>query len=152
MSLRARQKIRAPRRGLNTNKTDDFETNWEGLSTFLKKIHTKDASNLSFEQLYRNAYNIVLMMRGDELYERVKKLEQEWLDTEVQKRVTAAISSILLQAKDQAEIQDQENERRDTGEKFLNVLREAWEDHQISMGMITDVLMYMVWLRADVPD
>ncbi|PIG81736.1 cullin-3 [Aspergillus arachidicola] len=143
MAMRARQKIRAPRRGLNTNKTDDFETNWEGLSTSLKKIHTKDASNLSFEQLYRNAYNIVLMMRGDELYERVKKLEQEWLDTEVQKRVTAAISSILLQAKDQAGIQDQENERRDTGEKFLNVLREAWEDHQISMGMITDVLMYM---------
>ncbi|KAE8369440.1 Cullin [Aspergillus caelatus] len=143
MAMRARQKIRAPRRGLNTNKTDDFETNWEGLSTSLKKIHTKDASNLSFEQLYRNAYNIVLMMRGDELYERVKKLEQEWLDTEVQKRVTAAISSILLQAKDHTEIQDQENERRDTGEKFLNVLREAWEDHQISMGMITDVLMYM---------
>ena len=92
------------------------------------------------------------MMRGDELYERVKKLEQEWLDTEVQKRVTAAISSILLQAKEQTEIQDQENERRDTGEKFLNVLKEAWEDHQISMGMITDVLMYMVWPCADMFD
>ncbi|KAE8373084.1 Cullin [Aspergillus bertholletiae] len=143
MAMRARQKIRAPRRGLNTNKNDDFETNWEGLSTSLKKIHTKDASNLSFEQLYRNAYNIVLMMRGEELYERVKMLEQGWLDTEVQKRVTVAVSSVLLQAMDQAEIQDQENERRDNGERFLNVLKEAWEDHQVSMGMITDVLMYM---------
>ncbi|KAB8234949.1 Cullin-3 [Aspergillus alliaceus] len=143
MSLRARQKIRAPRRGLNTNKTDDFETNWDGLSTALKKIHTKDASSLSFEQLYRNAYNMVLAMRGEELYERVKRLEKEWLATEVQKWVTSAISSMLLQSKDQVEIQDQENERRDTGEKFLSVLREAWEDHQICMGMITDVLMYM---------
>jgi cullin 3 len=112
----------------------------------LKKIHTKDASHLSFEQLYRNAYNIVLMMRGVDLYERVKKLEQEWLDSEVQKRVNSAIPSILLPAKSQTqtELQDQANERRDTGEKFLGVLREAWEDHQISMGMITDVLMYMV--------
>ncbi|KAF7587931.1 Cullin-3 [Aspergillus hancockii] len=145
MAMRARQKIRAPRRGLNTNKADDFDTNWDALSSSLKKIHTKDASNLSFEQLYRNAYNIVLMMRGLDLFERVKKLEQEWLDSEVQKRVNSAISSILLQAQDQtqAEMQDQANERRDTGEKFLDVLKEAWEDHQISMGMITDVLMYM---------
>lgn len=41
-------------------------------------------------------------------------------------------------------MQDQSNERRAAGEKFLSVLREAWEDHQLCMGMITDVLMYMV--------
>ncbi|PYH77726.1 cullin protein [Aspergillus uvarum CBS 121591] len=143
MAMRARQRIRAPRRGLTANKGDDFETNWVDLSTSLKKIHTKDASNLSFEQLYRNSYNIVLMMRGEDLYERIKKLEQDWLEDEVKTRVTAAISSSLLLAKELAEVQDQANERREAGERFLAAMKEAFEDHQLCMGMITDVLMYM---------
>ncbi|KAI9926923.1 cullin-3 [Aspergillus wentii] len=143
MAMRARQKIRAPRRGLTANKTDDFDTTWNVLASSLREIHTKNASTLSFEELYRNAYRIVLMTRGDELYERVKQLEKDWLDNDVQKRITAAISSSLLLAKEPADMQDQSNERRAAGEKFLNVLKEAWEDHQLCMGMITDVLMYM---------
>lgn len=88
-------------------------------------------------------------MRGHDLYERVKQLEREWLETEVRSWVNAAISPSLLFAQDALDIQDQANERRAAGERFLAVLRETWEDHQLSMGMITDVLMYMV--RIDCP-
>lgn len=126
------------------NKPDDFDTTWAVLSSSLREIHTKNASNLSFEELYRNAYRIVLMGRGADLYERVKQLEEDWLWHSVQKRVTDAISPSLTQAKDPTDAQDQSNERRAAGEKFLTVLREAWEDHQLCMGMVTDVLMYMV--------
>lgn len=79
-----------------------------------------------------------------ELYDRVKQLEGDWLGQEIQKRITASITSSLLLAKEPVDVQDQSNERRAAGEKFLSVLREAWEDHQLCMGMITDVLMYMV--------
>ncbi|KAL4810859.1 Cullin [Aspergillus unguis] len=143
MALRARQKIRAPRKGLAASGTDGFESNWKDLSSMLTRIHTKDASELSFEQLYRNSYNIVLIQRGDELYERTKQLEKEWLCESVQKRVIAGISPSLLLAKEVVDIQDQATERRAAGEKFLSVLKEAWEDHQLCMQMITDVLMYM---------
>ncbi|KAL4955545.1 Cullin [Aspergillus filifer] len=143
MALRARQKIRAPRRGLGATGTDGFETNWKDLSNSLTRIHTKDASDLSFEQLYRNSYNIVLVQRGDDLYERTKTLEKEWLCGEVQKRVVAGISPSLLLAKDAVDLQDQATERRAAGEKFLSVLKDVWEDHQLCMQMITDVLMYM---------
>lgn len=110
----------------------------------MKEIHTKNASSLSFEELYRNAYRIVLMSRGDELYERVKQLERDWLYYDVQDRITSAIAPILLRDGEATDLQDQANERRAAGEKFLNALKEAWEDHQLCMGMITDVLMYMV--------
>ncbi|KAL4945657.1 hypothetical protein BDV06DRAFT_184203 [Aspergillus oleicola] len=143
MALRARQKIRAPRRGLAASGTDGFESNWKDLSDSLTRIHTKDASDLSFEQLYRNSYNIVLIQRGDDLYERTKGLEKEWLCGEVQKRVVAGISPSLLLAKEAVDLQDQATERRAAGEKFLSVLKEIWEDHQLCMQMITDVLMYM---------
>ena len=115
-------------------------------------IHTKNASSLSFEQLYRNSYNIVLMTRGNDLYDKVKELEQEWLDTDVQKRVTAAIVPGLLVEKETADVGDQANEKRAAGEKFLVALKEAWEDHQLCMSMITDVLMYMVSLHSAMND
>ena len=37
-------------------------------STAIGEIHNKNASSLSFEELYRNAYNLVLHKHGDLLY------------------------------------------------------------------------------------
>ncbi|OJJ45413.1 hypothetical protein ASPZODRAFT_144045 [Penicilliopsis zonata CBS 506.65] len=142
-AMRARQKIRAPRRGLAASKPDDFDSIWATLAASLREIHTKNASTLSFEELYRQAYRIVLISRGEELYENVKQLEKKWLCSEVQKQVTAAISPSLLLEQEPADAQDQSNERRAAGERFLNALKSAWEDHQLCMGMFTDVLMYM---------
>jgi cullin 3 len=127
-------------------KTDDFDSIWTVLSSSLTEINTKNASSLSFEALYRHAYKIVLMMRGDELYEKVSSLESKWLETNVQKRITDSISSSLVRAQNTTDAQDQSSERREAGEKFLAVLKDAWEDHQLCMGMVTDVLMYMVGL------
>ena len=84
------------------------------------------------------------MGRCVELYDRVKQLEGDWLGQEIQKRITSSITSSLVLAQEPVDVQDQSNERRAAGEKFLSVLRGAWEDHQLCMGMITDVLMYMV--------
>lgn len=127
-------------------KVDDFDTLWNVLSSSLHEIHTKNASTLSFEELYRNAYRIVLMMRGEELYEKVKQLEMDWLQDTVQKRIIDSISPILARTQNSTDIQNESNERRAAGERFLAVVKEAWEDHQLCMGMITDVLMYMVSL------
>lgn len=87
------------------------------------------------------------MTRGPELYENVKRQEENWLRGTVQKRITDSISSTLVRAQAATEIQDQSEERRAAGEKFLSAFKEAWEDHQLCMSMITDVLMYMVSLN-----
>lgn len=84
------------------------------------------------------------MMRGEELYEKVKHFETDWLRDTVQRRITESISPVLVRAQASMDVQDQSDTRRAAGEKFLAVLKEAWEDHQLCMGMITDVLMYMV--------
>ncbi|KAK3076578.1 Cullin-3, partial [Teratosphaeriaceae sp. CCFEE 6253] len=49
----------------------DFHTTWAILETAFGEIHTKNASALSFEELYRYAYKIVLKKKGEELYNRV---------------------------------------------------------------------------------
>ncbi|CAM9903661.1 unnamed protein product, partial [Heterosigma akashiwo] len=38
---------------------------WSALSGAIDEIHNKNASALSFEELYRNAYNLVLHKHGE---------------------------------------------------------------------------------------
>ncbi|CAG8183794.1 unnamed protein product [Penicillium nalgiovense] len=142
-AMRARHKIRAPRRGVSHANTEDFDSIWTVLSSSLTEINTKNASTLAFEEIYRHAYKIVLMMRAPDPYEQVKKLEQDWLKTNVRTLIIDSISSSLVRAQKSTDAQDQSSERREAGEKFLTVLKDAWEDHQLGMGMVTDVLMYM---------
>ena len=53
------------RKGLHGDDLD-FEERWKILSAAFRQIHTQNASTVSYEELYRHAYRIVLKKRGDE--------------------------------------------------------------------------------------
>ena len=44
------------------------ESTWDALRKAIAEIHNQNASSLSFEELYRNAYNLVLHKHGELLY------------------------------------------------------------------------------------
>lgn len=136
--------------GIGTNDVVDFDANWDVLKSSLTEIHSKRASQLSFEELYRNAYKLVLKKRGEDLYERVKEFEQEWLTNEVRPELEAAFAPSLFAALTGSGGQTiaSANEKRSDGEKLLKALKDAWEDHNLCMNMTTDVLMYMVGFSA----
>ncbi|KAL8823898.1 MAG: hypothetical protein Q9170_008294 [Blastenia crenularia] len=138
---RGRGKIRPPRRTILNSGEVDFDQDWNSLSSSLREIHTKNASTLSFEELYRNAYKLVLKKKGESLYIKVKEFEQNWLANEVRPRILDEIPFSLLAGQDGTQLSA--NERRAAGEKLLNSLKLAWEDHNLCMNMTTDVLMYM---------
>ncbi len=130
--------------GLN-NSDVDFDTTWAVLERAFKEIHTKNASALSFEELYRNAYKIVLKKKGEELYNRVAAFEADWLGNQVRGSIVRQLTHPLITLTDgSGRSLSTSAERKAAGESFLRTLKEAWEDHQICMGMLTDVLMYMV--------
>lgn len=131
--------------GVGQSDAVDFDTSWNVLASSLREIHTKNASKLSFEELYRNAYKLVLKKRGETLYIRVKEFEEEWLANEVQPRIIDVLSPALLLASSAGTTV---NEKRVAGEKLLAALKQAWEDHNLCMNMTTDVLMYMVGIAA----
>ena len=123
----------------------DFDSMWNVLSSSLREIHTKNASKLSFEELYRNAYKLVLKKQGESLYERVKEFEQDWLVTVVRPAIMAELSPILLiRDGDGSSSLATTSERRRAGERLMLALKQSWEDHNLCMSMTTDVLMYMV--------
>jgi cullin 3 len=135
-----------PLQGLTSNDTVDFDITWGVLEGALREIHTKNASRLSFEELYRNAYKLVLKKKGEELYNRVSGLEQELLRESVRHKVVQMVTPPLLLGASGEQVGGQAHLRRADGERFLRVLKDAYADHQICMNMITDVLMYMVGL------
>lgn len=95
------------------------ENTWNLLKNAIHEIHKKNASGLSFEELYRNAYNMVLHKYGDKLYNGLNGVVDKHLKE---------IADDVAGAND---------------DKFLYALNEAWGDHTQSMLMIRDILMYM---------
>lgn len=93
---------------------------WLMLRKAIQEIQKKNNSGLSFEELYRNAYTMVLHKHGERLYTGLREVVTEHLVCKVRTDVLASLHN-----------------------NFLQTLNEAWNDHQTSMVMIRDILMYM---------
>nr|CAI5860542.1 unnamed protein product [Callosobruchus analis] len=95
------------------------ESIWALLKNAIQEIQKKNNSGLSFEELYRNAYTMVLHKHGERLYTGLKEV------------VTNHLESV------------REDVLKSLHNNFLMTLNQAWNDHQTSMVMIRDILMYM---------
>jgi len=92
---------------------------WQTLHDAIHEIHRQNASGLSFEELYRNAYNMVLHKFGDKLYNGL---------TETITKHLQGVATKVIAANDDA---------------FLSELKDKWDKHKLSSIMIRDILMYM---------
>ena len=81
------------------------------------------------------------------LYDRVKEFEEKWFRDHVMPPIEALLSknliSITLVSMPNSSTTAGTNERRQLGEKFLVGIRDSWVDHNLSMNMIADILMYL---------
>lgn len=97
----------------------DAQNTWNVLGRAIDEIYNRNASQLSFEELYRCAYNLVLHKHGNILYEGVSsKLTEHLQDT--------------LQSLDETH----EN-------SLIEKMSVAWKEHTTTMVMVRDILMYM---------
>lgn len=123
-----KSKIRPPRKSLVSggpgdlggNNSVDFEKSWEILSNAIQQIQNKNVSNLSYEQLYRKAYMLVLRKFGGKLYDNVASVIKEHLLLRRQ---------VIMNNNSQVE--------------FMKSLIVEWDEHLQSMKFISDVLMYL---------
>lgn len=100
------------------NQHSALET-WSSLDAAITQIHQQDASQLSFEELYRKAYNMVLYKHGKVLYDQL----------------CAKVSSYLKEISEMLVSVD--------NSELLGAIIKRWTAHTLSMGMIRDILMYM---------
>lgn len=95
------------------------EQKWSTLSRAMDEIVLRNSSQLSFEELYRNSYNLVIQKHGRMLYDNVTQKISQHLNQMAQK--LAATSDSLL----------------------LETIVDTFQDHVTTMQMIQDILMYM---------
>ena len=115
-----------------------FDDSWAVLSTAFTQIHNKNASELSFEVLYRNAYTVVLHKDGEKLYNAAKQVVAAHLKTVAAGEIYTAYQELVNAPG------TRDYDKQDAGVRCLKVVRDAWEDHTLCMRMIRDVLMYLV--------
>ncbi|KAM7484354.1 hypothetical protein LguiA_000363 [Lonicera macranthoides] len=92
---------------------------WKIMEHAIHEIYNHNASGLSFEELYRNAYTMVLHKYGEKLYTGLVSTMTFHLK-EISKSIEAA-----------------------QGGLFLEELNRKWTDHNKALQMIRDILMYM---------
>lgn len=73
-----------------------MESIWAGLKNAIQEIQKKNNSGLSFEELYRNAYTMVLHKHGDKLYNGLRDVVTEHLNDKVQKVSKYFIKNITI--------------------------------------------------------
>lgn len=95
------------------------EKTWKILEHAIHEIYNRNASGLSFEELYRNAYNMVLHKFGEKLYSGLVATMTQHLK-EISKSIETA-----------------------QGGLFLEELNSKWSEHNKALQMIRDILMYM---------
>ena len=95
------------------------ESIWSSLRVAIREIQCHNASKLRFEELYRNAYTLVLHKYGEMLYRGV----QECLSLQMD-RVCEAV-------------------RLTSDERFLSSLCDEYWEHETLMVLIRDFLMYL---------
>ncbi|KAM0936812.1 putative cullin protein, neddylation [Dioscorea sansibarensis] len=92
---------------------------WRVLEHAIHEIYNHNASGLSFEELYRNAYNMVLHKYGEKLY-------------------LGLVTTMTLHLKEMCKSVESAQ-----GGLFLEELNRRWGDHNKALQMIRDILMYM---------
>ena len=97
---------------------------WSVLKNAFKEIFEANEGTLSFEELYRSAYHLVLYKHGDMLYDGVRE--------EIKANLNVLVDTISKNEK-----------TADSDHEFLKDLTQKWEYYVLRIKMIKDVLMYM---------
>ena len=92
------------------------------LRSAVDKIYKQQASTLSFEELYRNAYTLVINKHGKMLYKEITE--------SIKRNILPYVSELKEVSADQEEA-------------FLGRFNEIWGNHVLSLGMVSDISMYL---------
>ncbi|ORZ13252.1 Cullin [Absidia repens] len=132
MSIR-KTRIKPAKRLTSIDRGQDYEEGFQILCKAITEIFHKNAKNLSYELLYRTAYNLTLHQHGERLYEGVKGVIADYLDTVAEKSIVPAF--VITGSSDGA--------GADAGASFLKTVKLVWDDYTAAMTMIHYALYYL---------
>ncbi|WFC95252.1 hypothetical protein MBRA1_001899 [Malassezia brasiliensis] len=169
--LRAPRSVRSTRTYTQHGLTLSVDDMWARLLVAIKQIQSHNISQLSYEEHYRYAYNLILNQQGDMLYTGVRKQVAEHLAHQVAEQLVPLFpldAASARRAQDACDVARAPGNDASlaavlgvlpdspetpailasipAGERFLGALTSVWEDHCACMGKLRDVLKYVpIW-------
>ena len=137
-----------PFRSYTQMDTTSASQTFSSLADAMDEIHNRNASTLSFEELYRNAYNLVLHKHGGLLYDGVQDrltvhlresggmLVRIAREQDIEGGIGIGGRANIMGARGGSAASDQQY-------KLLQELCTIWKEHRITMVMVRDIFMYM---------
>ncbi|KAF9426798.1 Cullin-3 [Podila epigama] len=122
-----RGKIRPPTKRAATESL--FDTTWPELESAMTTIQQQKANTLSFEEVYRLGYNMVIHKFGEKLYNGIRGLIDKHLKEEVNTKIVPALGVADASAAD--------------GVELLKAIQKVWMHHITCMKMIKDILIHL---------
>ncbi|ORY88874.1 Cullin-domain-containing protein [Leucosporidium creatinivorum] len=139
-------RVKAPRKHVQP-----LDDTLQRVEEAVAQIQQHQASQLSFEAVYRNSYNLVLHKQGHTLYNAVSTLIINHLESEARNKivpvfppsvaVSVASGSGTQSGGQQAAASNMA--QAEAGQLFLDRVKEVWDDHSACMGKLKDVFKYM---------
>lgn len=122
----------------STTSNEEFDKSWSLLSEAFHAIYEQNAGNYTFEELYRNAYQIVLNKNADKLHAGFRAIVSDNLEKVNRQELDVAHSAIA-----KAEQSDSTIAIAEARLSFLREMHSVWSFHVTCLGMMSDVLRYM---------
>lgn len=132
---RTKSKIRPPRK--TNSLVQDPSEPWKVLQEAIHDIQNKRASKWTFEQLYRLAYNLVLSKHSQFLYNNV----HDEIVNHLNNNIRVQLENVILEKYKMKHINNTLS-KSDAAE-ILIMFTKLWDDHLISIWLISQVVMYM---------
>ncbi|BGO96947.1 hypothetical protein JCM10021v2_000583 [Rhodotorula toruloides] len=146
--------VRVPRVKAPRKQTEPADSTLDRLKEAIQQIQQHNVSQLSFEEHYRYAYNLVLYKKGHLLYNAVAELISAHLEKETRDKIvptfphsTTAIASTSGTQAGTGGAASENVAAAAAGQLFLDRLRDVWDDHIACLSKLRDVLKYLdkVW-------
>ncbi|KAG5436949.1 hypothetical protein PCANB_001359 [Pneumocystis canis] len=134
-----KSRIKVPKKLEKQASEYDWNISWSILSQAIREIYKKNVSILSFEELYRNVYTIVLHKQGDRLYDEVKSLIQGHLEN----ISNFNIQPVYKKIKTLNQINITNNEAIESGTYYLRTLKNVWDEYIQCTNIISHIMGYM---------
>jgi len=124
-------------RNKRVEEKNNAEEYWNKLRNAFYEIFNKNAGELSFEELYRYAYNLVLSREGKRVYNGTCELMEERLKEISSEQIKPAFPVYEPGNKFQS------NTEIERDLDFLKIIKKTWDDHIMAISEIKSLLMYM---------
>ncbi|ORX56544.1 Cullin-domain-containing protein [Piromyces finnis] len=122
------------RRVEEKNKSEEI---WRKLEKAFYEIFNKNAGELSFEELYRYSYNLVLSKEGSKVYNGTCKIIENRLKEISEEEIKPSFPVYEPGNKFQS------NTEIERDLDFLRIIKKTWDNHIMAISEIKSLLMYM---------